>query len=56
LVPENFVIHFHLGIVYFALGEAGRSLESFKKAIGLGLDGAEQDEAERILEKMKGGA
>jgi tetratricopeptide (TPR) repeat protein len=53
LDPENPVIYFHLGMVYDARGEKGRAMEMLEKAISLGLDGKERDEAERMMKVLR---
>ena len=51
-IPENPMVHYHLGMAYYKKGNAERARVALEKALSLGdtFDGA--DEAKRVLAEL----
>jgi tetratricopeptide (TPR) repeat protein len=50
---DNPFINFHLGMLFHAKGDKEHAMDSLERAMVLGLEGVERDEAERMMEEIR---
>jgi tetratricopeptide (TPR) repeat protein len=51
-IPDNPVVHYHLGLAYYKKGEKGRAKTQLQKALSLDQEFDGADEARQILTEL----